>query len=142
MFGSIFEEHISYAKALWAYNLMKDVLLRTVADIIHLIRFLTKHKPNQTIFYKMTSQSSNKFSNNLFAALFNQNKAKSTSSNKSLHGIFSMTQDEIIAEQLSAQSHLPHIPTPPPRASSSRIAEKATTPAQARLCQVKEKINS
>jgi len=52
MFGSIFEEHISYAKALWAYNLMKDVLLQTVADIIHLIRFLTKHKPNQTIFTK------------------------------------------------------------------------------------------
>src|SRR6266567_3112458 len=98
MFGSIFEEHISYAKALWAYNLMKDALLQTVADIIHLIRFLTKHKPNQTIFNKMTSQNSNQFSNNLFATLFNENKAKSTTSNKSSHGIFSMTRDEIIAE--------------------------------------------
>src|SRR6266567_7958552 len=124
MFGSIFEEHISYTKALWAYNLMKDVLLQTVANIIHLIRFLTKHKPNQPIFYKMTSQSSNQFSNNSFAALFKENKAKSTTSNKSSCGIFSMTQDEIIVEQLSTQSHLPHIPTPPPRASSSQIAEK------------------
>src|SRR6266568_862444 len=101
MFGSIFEEHISYTKALWAYNLMKDALLQTVADIIHLIRFLTKHKPNQPIFYKMTSQSSNKFSNNLFATLFNENKAKSTSTNNSKsHGIFSMTHDEIVAETL------------------------------------------
>src|SRR6266568_818274 len=125
MFGSIFEEHISYAKALWAYNLMKDVLLQTVADIIHLIRFLTKTNQTNPFFYKMTSQSSNKFSNNLFAALFNENKAKSTTSNKSSCGIFSMTQDEIIVEQLSAQSHLPHIPTLPPRASSSQIAKKA-----------------
>src|SRR6266568_8034870 len=89
----------------------------------------------------MTSQSSNKFSNNSFAALFNENKAKSTTSNKSSCGIFSMTWDEIIAEQLSTQSHLPRIPTLPPRASSSRIAEKATTLVQARLCQVKEQIN-
>src|SRR6266568_1085024 len=119
MFGRIFEEHISYTKALCAYNLMKDVLLQTVADIIHLIRFLTKTNQTNPFLTKMTSQSSNKFSNNSFTALFDQNKAKSTTSNKYLRGIFSMTQDEIIAEQLSTQSHLPCIPTLPPRASSS-----------------------
>src|SRR6266567_1180260 len=90
----------------------------------------------------MTSQSSNKFSNNLFATLFNENKAKSTSTNNSKScRIFSMTCDEIVAERLSAQSHLSCIPTLPPRASSSRVVKKATIPAQACLCQVKEKIN-